>query len=246
MTTEEKTTADELAAHPVTASFHGLLFDMDGTLIDSTNAVIEHYKKIGEEIDVDPEDILKTAHGRRTIDVIRMFRPEKATWEYVRALEAALPETYGSATPEVPGAKDLLNQIMSKSVPWAIVTSGTTGLVTGWLKVLGLPKPKHLVVAEDVEQGKPDPAGYLMGRKSLGLEMKEKDVLVFEDSPAGIRAGKAAGCKVVGVVSTHSAEQLKLAEPDWIVKDLSKVVIAKVEDEKVVLEFNVVADSLSN
>ncbi|KKZ68200.1 glycerol 3-phosphatase 1 [[Emmonsia] crescens] len=229
--------ASEFSAPPARASFHGLLFDMDGTIIDSTSAVIKHYQIIGEQIGVDADAILEVAHGRRTIDVIRMFKPDRANWEYVKSLEADLPKKYGSEAHEIPGAKDLLNQAMTRSVPWAIVTSGTTGLVTGWLKVLGLPVPKHLVVAEDVEQGKPDPAGYIKGRKSLGLETEDKNVLVFEDSPAGIMAGKAAGCKVVGVVTSHNAEQIKLAEPDWIVKDLSSVVIVGMEDDTVVLEF---------
>ncbi|OAT07293.1 glycerol-3-phosphate phosphatase [Blastomyces gilchristii SLH14081] len=83
----------------------------------------------------------------------------------------------------MPGAKAPLNQAEAQLAPWAIVTSGTTGLVTGWLKVLGLPKPKHMVLAEDA----------LMGRQSLGLEAKDtKTCFVFEDTPAGITAGKAA------------------------------------------------------
>ncbi|KLJ12814.1 hypothetical protein EMPG_12181 [Blastomyces silverae] len=233
---------------PASASFHGLLFDMDGTIIDSTPAVIKHYQIIGEQIGVDSDEILKVAHGRRTIDVLRLFNSDKANWEYVKSLEAALPVKYGSDAQEIPGAKALLNQAETRSVPWAIVTSGTTGLVTGWLKVLGLPTPKHMVVAEDVEQGKPDPAGYLMGRQSLGLEAEDKDVLVFEDSPAGIKAGKAAGCKVVGVVTSHTVEQVRLAGPDWIVKDLNSVVVVGMEGDKVVLEFrnDLVENELAN
>ncbi|PGH01655.1 glycerol 3-phosphatase 1 [Blastomyces parvus] len=205
----------KMASAPLaSASFHGLLFDMDGTIIESTPAVIKHYQIIGEQIGVDPDEILKVAHGRRTIDVLRHFKSDKADWDF----------------------------------PWAIVTSGTTGLVTGWLKVLGLPKPEHMVVAEDVEQGKPDPAGYLKGRQLLGLEAGDKDVLVFEDSPAGIEAGKAAGCKVVGVVSSHTVEQIRLAGPDWIVKDLSSVVVVGREGDKVVLEFrnDLVENELAN
>lgn len=91
--------------------------------------------------------------------------------------------------------------------------------MTGWLKVLKLPLPEHLVVAEDVENGKPDPTCYLMGKKKLGLKASD-NVLVLEDSPAGIKAGKAAGCKVLGVVTSHTVEQVVSAGPDWIVRDL--------------------------
>ncbi|KAK2789006.1 hypothetical protein FQN53_002822 [Emmonsiellopsis sp. PD_33] len=229
--------SNESSSPPTTASFHGLLFDMDGTIIDSTAAVIKHYEEIGRQIGIDAEVILKTAHGRRTIDVLKDFSPQKADWEYVRNLERAMPEKYGVDATEIPGAKHLLQQIESKSVPWAIVTSGTTTLVTGWLQVMKLPRPEHLVVAEDVAQGKPDPAGYLLGRKNLGLEAADKDVLVLEDSPAGIKAGKAAGCKVVGLVTTHTEEKIRLAEPDWVVKDMRNIIVSGLEDGKVVLEF---------
>ena len=81
--------------------------------------------------------------------------------------------------------------------------------------MLSLPTPKHLVVAEDVEVGKPDPTCYIMGAAKLDLDPAKHDILVFEDSPAGIRAGKAAGCKVLGVVTSHTLEQIVEAGPDW-------------------------------
>lgn len=153
-------------------------------------------------------------------------------------MEGLLPKLYGSDAAEIPGARDLLKTLGEASVPWAIVTSGTTPLVTGWLKVLNLPIPEHLVVAEDVVDGKPDPTCYLMGKEKLGLHVGGGELLVLEDSPAGIRAGKAAGCKVLGLVTSHSLEQVKEAEPDWIVKDLSSVRVVKAGKEGVELEFS--------
>lgn len=120
------------------------------------------------------------------------------------ALEGVIPKLYGESAIEIPGARALLDSLNEIKIPWAIVTSGTRPLVTGWLDVLKLPVPEKLVVAEDVSNGKPDPTCYLMGKKLLGLEHTEGDILVLEDSPAGIRAGKAAGCRVLGVVTTHS------------------------------------------
>jgi len=110
-------------------------------------------------------------------------------------------------------------------------------LVTGWLKVLGLPTPEHLVVAEDVENGKPDPSCYLKAKKKLGLG-EGAEVLVLEDSPAGIQAGKAAGCKVLGVVTSHTVEQVLGAEPDWIVRDLRSVRIVGSSKDGVELEIS--------
>ena len=92
-----------------------------------------------------------------------------------------------------------------------------------WLGVLGLPEPEHLISAESVENGKPDPACYRLGRERLGIHADDKNVLVLEDAPAGIRAGKAAGCKVIGLVTSHTVEEVLAAGPDWIVRDLSSV-----------------------
>ncbi|KAL7950792.1 HAD-like domain-containing protein [Trichoderma barbatum] len=219
-------------------SFSGFLFDMDGTIIDSTPAVVKHWHTVGEEIGVSPEVILETSHGRRSIDILRILAPEKANWEYVTKMESQLPKLYADDAVEIPGARSLLSSIMSYSFPWAIVTSGTQPLVRGWLKRLSLSTPEHLVSAESVENGKPDPTCYRMGLEKLGLQEKAGEVLVLEDSPAGIKAGKAAGCKVLGLVTSHTVEQVVAAEPDWVVKDLESVRVVRHEDGKMTLEIS--------
>lgn len=153
----------------------------------------------------------------------------------IKHMEGLLPKLYGDDAVEIPGARDLLDSITRAHVPWAIVTSGTTPLVTGWLGVLKLPLPEHLVVAEDVENGKPDPACYLMGKEKLALGAAD-EVLVLEDSPAGIRAGKEAGCKVLGVVTSHSMQQVVDAGADWIVQDLRSVKLVGSDEGGVTLE----------
>ncbi|KAM7209310.1 Haloacid dehalogenase-like hydrolase [Naviculisporaceae sp. PSN 640] len=218
----------DYTAPAVQVTFDGLLFDMDGTIIDSTAAVEKHWAAIGDDIGVSPEVILQTSHGRRSIDILKILAPEKATWEYVQHMEGRLPKLYGDDAVEIPGARSLLLDLISKSAPWAIVTSGTIPLVTGWLGVLDLPHPEHLITAESVENGKPDPACYNLGRTRLSLTSPDKQVLVFEDSPAGIRSGKAAGCKVIGLVTSHTVEQVLSAEPDWVVIDLSSVKLVDV------------------
>ncbi|CAG8949522.1 hypothetical protein HYFRA_00007754 [Hymenoscyphus fraxineus] len=223
---------------PQKVAFAGLLFDMDGTIIDSTAAIEKHWEAIGGELGVDPKVILETSHGKRSIDTLKLITgPEKANWEYVKHMEGLLPKLYGGDATEIPGARALLDSITSAKAPWAIVTSGTTPLVTGWLGVLKLPRPEHLVVAEDVENGKPDPTCYEMGRDKLGLKRGD-EILVLEDSPAGIQAGKAAGCKVLGVVTSHTVEQIIAAKPDFIVQDLSSVKMAGFEDGKVTLKIS--------
>lgn len=129
---------------------------------------------------------------------------------------------------EIPGARALLENLDGAGAPWAVVTSGTRALVDGWLDVMKLAHPKNLVVAEDVTVGKPDPRCYLLGRTRLGLDSSES-ILVVEDAPSGIKAGKAAGFKVVALATTHKIEQLKEAGADWIVKDMRSVTLKKYE-----------------
>ena len=93
----------------------------------------------------------------------------------------------------IPEANSILEHLSLLQVPWGIVISGTKALATGWLEILQLAHPSALITAEAVQNGKPDPTFYLLWKEKLGLE---GEVLVFEDAPAGIRAGKKVGCKV--------------------------------------------------
>ena len=116
----------------------------------------------------------------------------------------------------------LLDKLEAAGAPWAIVTSGTRPLVTGWLEVMKLAHPQTLVVADDVEKGKPDPACYLLGRDRLGLATSAP-MVVFEDAPAGVMAGKAAGFFVIALATTHTVEELQKAGADRIVEDMRSV-----------------------
>ncbi|RHZ65549.1 hypothetical protein CDV55_102787 [Aspergillus turcosus] len=223
------------SAPPQVHTFDGLLSDFDGTIVDSTDAIVKHWHKIGAELGVDPKAILATSHGRRSIDVIQLYDPSKANWEYVSYIEGRIPKEYGSDAVEIPGARSLLDALDNSGARWGVVTSGTRALVDGWLGVLNLTHPKVLVVAEDVELGKPDPRCYLLGRSRLGLE-HSSSLVVLEDAPSGIRAGKAAGFKVIALTTTHTLEQCRDAGADWIVQDLRSISVKGVEDGKLQLE----------
>ncbi|KAL2832154.1 HAD-like domain-containing protein [Aspergillus cavernicola] len=223
------------SAPPQTLTFDGLLSDFDGTIIDSTDAIVKHWHKIGAELGVDPRTILATSHGRRSIDVMQLYDPKKANWEYVSFVEGLIPKEYGSDAVEIPGARSFLSALEESGASWGVVTSGTRALIDGWLGVLGLPHPKMLVVAEDVELGKPDPRCYLLGRKKLGLE-HSSSLVVLEDAPSGIRAGKAAGFQVIALTTTHSLEQLQEAGADVIVEDLRSISVKCVVEGRIQLE----------
>ena len=117
----------------------------------------------------------------------------------------------------------MLQSLEDARAPWALVTSCTRALLHAWLSLMALPVPAVSVAAEDVPVGKPDPACYMLGRERIGCAGEQARVLVVEDSPSGVAAGKAAGCQVLGLATTHSVEKLKGAGADWIVRDLSTV-----------------------
>lgn len=140
----------------------------------------------------------------------------------VRHIESLIPKSYGSGASEIQGARPLLGSLGEASAPWALVTSCTHTLLSGWLDHMRLPSPPVSVAAEDVAAGKPDPACYNLGRERIGFGERER-VLVVEDAPAGVKAGKAAGCMVLGLATTHGVDALRDGGGDWIVKDLSCV-----------------------
>ncbi|KAK1058976.1 DL-glycerol-3-phosphatase [Friedmanniomyces endolithicus] len=246
-----QTPKPNFSAPPSLHSFAALLFDMDGTLIDSTPAIIKHWHALGTLIGVPGPTILETSHGRRTIDVLALLAPQYANWDFVCEAEARVPRDWGGDAVEVPGARGLLRAIAgSRGVPWAIVTSGTRGLVEGWLGVMGMERPGVLVCAEEVGEGKPSPEGYRLGARRLGFrdgsavakgvrdggatggsgalrEVRPEEILVLEDAPAGVRAGKAAGYRVVALATTHAVEQLREAGADWIVEDMRSVTMTE-------------------
>ncbi|KAF9776829.1 hypothetical protein IL306_004915 [Fusarium sp. DS 682] len=221
--------------------FDGFLVDLDGTIIDSTAAVENHWQDVGKEIGVDSKTILGTSHGRRSLDVLELLAPAYANWDFVKRIEAAIPVNHGHLATVIPGATSFLQSLTSTSAPWAIVTSSSAALATGWLTTFNLPSPDsdRLITAGSVKVGKPDPTCYFLGRKSLGSSGHDgASLLVIEDSPAGIRAGKDAGCKVLGLLTSHTYKQVKSAGPDWIVKDLESVKILGKNGPKVTVEIH--------
>lgn len=185
--------------------------------------------RIAKDLGVDPAVILQSSHGRRSIDTLALYDRSKANWAYVASIEGAIPREYGDSAVEIPGARVLLDHLDSLRAPWAIVTSGTDALLSGWLEVMKLPRPERTVVAEDVPNGKPDPACYVLGRERIGLKEGSR-LVVFEDAPAGVAAGKAAGATVMGLATTHSIERVIAAGADYIVKDLRSLSVKPREE----------------
>ena len=183
------------------------LFDIDGTLVDSSAVVERVWREVAAEFGADADVILAHCHGRLDTDIVgEFFRPETAgaALLMVSSLESAALD--GVVAME--GARELLAALAPGD--WAAVTSGPRQLMTGRLRVSGLPVPAVFVTADDVSAGKPDPQGFLIAAAALGAPPGA--CVVVEDSPAGIAAGKAAGALVVGVTSTHRRDALTAAD----------------------------------
>lgn len=215
---------------------HAALFDCDGTLVNSTGAISEFWKSFADtRPHVDPEEIIKTSHGCRTFDVIAKWSPDDAVEEQVTKWEGEIPEQFGKFAKPIPGAVELVKRFEhlsktetdNKHQRWAIITSGTLPLASKWLKLLTLEKPDCFITAEKVSQGKPHPEGYSNARETLGYDAPHKKVVVFEDAPAGIKAGKESGAMIVGICSTYDPEKIKATGADIVVDDLSSFEIEK-------------------
>jgi len=131
----------------------------------------------------------------------------------------------------LPGVTPILDEIVQgPHLPkpcWAICTSATRLYATSALSIAGISVPDVFVTSEDVTKGKPFPDPYLLGAEKCSV--KPENCIVFEDAPSGIRSGRAAGCKTVGLLTTHSREQIESAQPDFIVKDLSAISVQRTE-----------------
>lgn len=193
-----------------------ILFDLDGVLVDSTPAVVNTWNKWAERRGMDSDHILEVAHGRRTVETIRLVAPELDAEAEAQELERMEVEDLEGVY-KIAGARELLSSIPDNR--WAVVTSGTRSLATRRMKHAGLPLPSILVSAEDVTNGKPDPEAYLKGANLTGFSPEQ--CLVVEDAPSGISAGRSAGTTVVAVATTHRKEDL--AEADTVVKSLSEL-----------------------
>ena len=196
----------------------GVLFDMDGVLVDSTPAVARVWAGWAREHGFDADEVVKKAHGRPSITTIRELLPHIDHDAENREVERREIEDVGGVIP-LPGAMELLRALPLER--WAIVTSCTRQLAGVRIAVAGLPQPKHLVTATDVKHGKPDPEPYRKGAQFLGVPAAE--CVVIEDAPAGIRAGKAAGARVIALRTTAKDGELTESGADWVVDDCSSI-----------------------
>lgn len=179
-----------------------LLFDMDGTLVDSRIVVEKIWKRWCDEHGVDWHYVLPRLHGVRMLDSVKMFAKPgmDIQAEYERLYREELEDVDGIVP--IPGAVELLASLPTHT--WTIVTSADTALAEARLRAAGIAPPPRMVAGEMVRNGKPDPEGYLLGAQRMRAAAAE--CLVFEDAKAGIEAGLAAGARVLAIAGDHPDE----------------------------------------
>jgi len=206
----------------VEISCRGLLFDLDGVLVDSTPAVARVWTKWAIGHGFDPEETVRNAHWRPSLSTVKELLPNAVdpVLENEVIVRGEIEDTEGVVA--LPGVCDFLRSVPKRR--WALVTSCVRPLAQVRLSAAGIPIPEKMITADDVERGKPDPEPYLKGAALLGVPASE--CVVFEDAPAGIRAGKSAGARVIALPTTESEKGLKSAGADWILPRYSNLSLA--------------------
>jgi sugar-phosphatase len=200
-----------------------LLLDMDGTLVNSDASVERVWRRWSERHGLDGDEVMKVVHGRQGYASMALLLPgrpmEQNHADNARMLAEETADTEGVVP--IPGAPEFLASL--RGLPHALVTSADVPLSTARMAAAGLDLPEVRVTAESVGASKPDPEGFLKGAAELGVA--PSDCVVFEDSGAGIAAGRAAGMTVVGV-----GPRAAFHEPDVVVDDLTRVRVEALTD----------------
>jgi sugar-phosphatase len=176
------------------------------------------WSRWAEEHGFNPEEVVARAHGRPSLTTVREYLPDSDHQAENREVERREIEDIEGVVP-LPGALELLNSLPEDR--WTIVTSCTRALAEVRIKAAGLPLPSKLITSNDIQHGKPHPEPFLKGAATLGFSAN--DCIVFEDVPAGVRAGKSAGARVIAFTTTVGTVALQEAGTDWVLKNCGDV-----------------------
>ncbi|MFF8630927.1 HAD family hydrolase [Streptomyces werraensis] len=199
----------------MTIHARALLFDNDGTLVSSLDSVNRCWTRWAVEYGLTADDFARIElHGRPAAEIAADLLPAHLVPQAVARIEdLEVEDVADGGVGLLPGTKEFLAGLPAER--WAVVTSATRRLAEARLGAAGI-LPKTLVAADDITHGKPDPEPYLLAARMLGVDPAE--CVVFEDAPAGLQAGRAAGMTTVALATTHRAEELTA---DLVVRDLS-------------------------
>ncbi|MFD9166262.1 HAD-IA family hydrolase [Streptomyces sp. NPDC059558] len=213
---------------PVALTAKALLLDMDGTIVNSDAVVERCWRDWALSHGLDPQEAMKVVHGRQGYATMAVLLPERPM--EVNHAENAVMLARETADTDgvipVAGAPEFMAAI--DGLPHALVTSADAALATARMTAAALPMPDVRVTAESVQASKPDPEGFLMGAAALGVD--PADCIVFEDSAAGITAGRAAGMRVIGVGPRAAAHA-----PTAHIQDLTSLQVTTTPDGSITI-----------
>ncbi|ORY61163.1 HAD-like domain-containing protein, partial [Leucosporidium creatinivorum] len=231
---------------PIEVTVDACLFDMDGTLVDSTPAVEGYLSKWARLQGVEPAAFFEVAHGRRARDHVKIFQTvpvlgssltEAELDDAAREIESSVLEE-GRVLSEagkdgitcLPGVGKLLSALKQGGARWGVVTSATNSYASSALSTAGIgstpPAVPFLVTADLVTHGKPHPEPYLAGLAELnklgGPPIDPKRVLVLEDAPPGLASGLAAGCQTLAVCTGQPRSKIRAAASTYRSVDFNR------------------------
>jgi len=209
----------------------GAIFDMDGVIVHNISHHLQAWKQLGRELgrEFRDEDVNRV-FGQRNREILRSLIgndvPDEQLAEYGRRKEELYRRIMAPELKPVSGLPEFLQSLSSRGVKTAVATSGPIENVGFVLDGLGFEDAFDAIITGlDVRESKPDPAIFLLAVQRIGLT--PADCVVFEDSPPGIKAGKAAGCRVFALATTHSSNELRQYQPDRIIKDFTEISVSE-------------------
>lgn len=193
----------------------GVIFDMDGVLIDSADPHKESWRQLAAENGAAMSDELFAAtFGRRNQDIIPMVFGEVTPAQFrvlAHRKEAIFRDLVRDAMPVVPGAVELIRGLHAGGFRLAVGSSGPRANIDLALEKMGVREAMSgVVTGEDVTRGKPDPQVFQLAAQRIGLP--PDGCVVVEDAPAGVEAGHAAGARTVAVLIHHPREAFPEAD----------------------------------
>ncbi|MCJ0867868.1 HAD-IA family hydrolase [Streptomyces sp. AP-93] len=213
---------------PAVLTARALLLDMDGTIVNSDAVVERCWHDWAVAHGLDPEEALKVVHGRQGYATMAILLPDRPMEENRAENAVMLARETADTEGVVPIGGAAAFMAALSALPHALVTSADMALATARMTAAALPMPEVRITAESVQASKPDPEGFLMGAAALGVD--PADCIVFEDSAAGIAAGRAAGMRVIGVGPRAAAHG-----PTAHVLDLTTVALTTSPDGSITL-----------
>jgi HAD superfamily hydrolase (TIGR01509 family) len=219
--------------------FKGVLFDMDGVIIDSASEVEGFWQPRFREhgIRLSDREFLIRIHGRPAREVIDEFFASEPGDQRDRLFEQCRDFDNNHPIRLVPGVEDVLEQLRELGVPTGMVTSAVPSKVRNVLQVLDTNDYFSVIVtSEDIREGKPNPECYRKGAAALGLQ--PEDCVVFEDSVNGIRAGQKAGALVIAVNKPVFGDLLKHKGALTVIPDFSRILLKRADSNLLSLSLN--------